>query len=82
MNFDYALAFGEHPPSAYQRLLLDCMLGDRTLFQRYDAVEETWRFLDPLLKAADLSVEAYAQGSEGPAAAEKLIERFGRQWRS
>jgi glucose-6-phosphate 1-dehydrogenase len=82
MNFDYALAFGEHPPSAYQRLLLDCMLGDRTLFQRYDAVEETWRFFDPLLKAADLKVEAYEEGSEGPEAANGLIERFGRRWRT
>ncbi|HAH07136.1 MAG TPA: glucose-6-phosphate dehydrogenase [Elusimicrobia bacterium] len=81
MDFDYAEAFGERPPEAYQRLLLDAMLGDPTLFLRQDAVEETWRFCEPLLKTGDIKLEPYATSSEGPEAAQRLIARFGRRWR-
>jgi glucose-6-phosphate 1-dehydrogenase len=71
--------------TGYERLLLDCMLGDATLFQRADFVEEGWRIVQPILDAwrpgrAD-GLELYAAGSDGPAAAHELIELDGRQWR-
>ncbi|MDD5627572.1 MAG: glucose-6-phosphate dehydrogenase [Elusimicrobia bacterium] len=80
MDFDYAEAFGEHPPEAYQRLLLDVMLGDQTLFPREDALEETWSFIQPWLDA-DLPLSPYAPGSFGPAEADALLEAEGRAWR-
>ncbi|MFA6028544.1 MAG: glucose-6-phosphate dehydrogenase [Elusimicrobiota bacterium] len=82
MKFDYAEAFGERPPEAYHRLLLDCMLGDPTLFMRRDAVAESWSFLSPLLDPKALVAEAYAPGSAGPARAERLLEADGRRWRT
>lgn len=81
MDFDYDEVFGEDPPEAYQRLLLDCMLGDQTLFIRRDAVEETWRFVEPLLDPGKLQPASYDPGGTGPAAAEALLERDGRKWR-
>ena len=80
MDFDYTAAFGSAPPESYARLLLDCMLGDQTLFIRHDAVEESWRYLEPLLTASDLPVPPYARGSSGPKAAEELPARDGRSW--
>jgi len=80
MDFDYAEAFGEHPPESYERLLLDVMLGDQTLFPREDALEQTWSFIQPLLEA-ELPLRSYAQGSGGPAEAASLIEAEGRSWR-
>jgi glucose-6-phosphate 1-dehydrogenase len=80
MDFDYAEAFGEHPPESYERLLLDVMLGDQTLFPREDALEETWRFIQPLLDAQP-PLRTYDAGSWGPAEAERLLEAEGRAWR-
>jgi glucose-6-phosphate 1-dehydrogenase len=80
MDVDYAQAFGVRPPDAYENLLLDAMLGDQTLFPRQDALEETWRFIQPLLDAAPPPLP-YAAGTCGPAEAEALLEKDGRSWR-
>ena len=84
MEFRYATSFGSEPPEAYERLLLETMLGDSTLFARRDEVETAWAWLDPLLKAwADdaRGPRPYAAGAWGPPEADELIERDGRKWR-
>jgi glucose-6-phosphate 1-dehydrogenase len=84
MEFRYATSFGAEPPEAYERLLLETMLGDSTLFARRDEVETAWAWLDPLLNAwaADPAApEPYPAGTWGPEAADKLIEKDGRKWR-
>ncbi|MFC1737461.1 glucose-6-phosphate dehydrogenase [Planctomycetota bacterium] len=84
MNFSYKNAFGISMPEAYQRLLLDCMVGDQTLFTRADDVETTWRLLTPILQAweEDESVPyEYPAGAESFAEADRLIESDGRKWR-
>ena len=84
MEFRYATSFGAEPPEAYERLLLETMLGDSTLFARRDEVETAWAWLDPLLTAwaADSrGPDSYAAGSWGPESADALIERDGRKWR-
>jgi len=85
MQFNYSEVFGGEPPEAYQRLLLDCMLGDQTLFTRQDDVEVCWRLLEPVLqswqKQSSMSYE-YKAGSESFPQADKLIESDGRKWRS
>ncbi|MDO9019453.1 MAG: glucose-6-phosphate dehydrogenase [Deltaproteobacteria bacterium] len=86
MDFRYGTTFGHVAPEAYERLLLDVMLGDPTLFTRADEVDWSWRYFDPVLAAwkADgpKTLPTYASGTWGPAAAEKLITRDGRRWRS
>ncbi len=84
MEFRYATSFGAEPPEAYERLLLETMLGDSTLFARRDEVETAWAWLDPLLKrwASDGRGPAiYQAGTWGPEAADALIEHDGRRWR-
>jgi glucose-6-phosphate 1-dehydrogenase len=84
MNFSYKSVFLVDMPEAYQRLLLDCMLGDQTLFTRQDDVEVSWQLLTPILQAwkQDESVpHKYAAGSESFAEANRLIEADGRKWR-
>ncbi len=84
MEFRYATSFGAEPPEAYERLLLETMLGDSTLFARRDEVETAWGWLDPLLAkwAADPNPpDWYPAGTWGPESAEALIERDGRKWR-
>jgi glucose-6-phosphate 1-dehydrogenase len=84
MNFDYQSVFGVHMPEAYQRLLLDCMVGDQTLFARYDGVEIAWQLLTPVLEAWQNDNAApyeYAAGSNSFAEADSLIESDGREWR-
>jgi glucose-6-phosphate 1-dehydrogenase len=84
MNFHYRDIFGVHMPEAYQRLLLDCMVGDQTLFARYDGVETAWRLLTPVLKgweAADSGPYEYAAGRDSFAESDMLIEADGRKWR-
>lgn len=85
MEFRYGASFGERIGDAYERLLLDAMLGDPTLFARFDAVEEGWKFAMPILNAWDKqqnsSISQYASGSWGPEEATRLIERDGRSWR-
>jgi glucose-6-phosphate 1-dehydrogenase len=84
MNFDYRSIFGVGMPEAYQRLLLDCMVGDQTLFTRADDVQVTWRLLTPILQAwqeQDFALYEYPAGSESFPAADKLIQSDNRKWR-
>ena len=83
MEFRYATSFGAEPPEAYERLLLETMLGDSTLFARRDEVEAAWAWLDPLLGAWEKSGDpaAYPAGTWGPPEADLLLERDGRRWR-
>jgi glucose-6-phosphate 1-dehydrogenase len=84
MDFSYGAAFLEEPPEAYERLLLDAMVGDPTLFIRTDEVEQAWRIVDPVLSAWQdqaAPLARYSSGSWGPREADRLIERDGRQWR-
>ncbi|HEV2246997.1 MAG TPA: glucose-6-phosphate dehydrogenase [Terriglobia bacterium] len=84
MEFRYAESFGGEPPSAYETLLLDSMLGDQTLFNREDAVELAWQLLTPLLERwqedGEKSLQTYEAGSWGPEAADRLLDRDGRRW--
>jgi glucose-6-phosphate 1-dehydrogenase len=83
MSFSYKQVFGVEMPEAYQRLLLDCMAGDQTLFTRFDSVEAAWQLLTPVLKAWEKSPEApaeYPAGSESFPEADALVETDGRQW--
>ncbi len=85
MRFSYAEAFGGEPPEAYERLLLDCMLGDATLFTRSDEVEEAWRLTHGILeawKSQNLqNLLVYEAGTDGPQCAEDFIRRDGHRWR-
>lgn len=85
MRFSYAEAFPGEPPEAYERLLLDSLLGDATLFTRSDEVEEAWRLTDGILAAwagQDLqNLPIYEAGTAGPHGADDFIRRDGRRWR-
>jgi glucose-6-phosphate 1-dehydrogenase len=83
MELLYGTAFLEEVPDAYQRLLLDLMLGDPTLFIRSDETEGAWDILDPVLRAwaEKREVPLYPAGSWGPEQAEELLARDGRRWR-
>ncbi|HEX8411518.1 MAG TPA: glucose-6-phosphate dehydrogenase [Thermoanaerobaculia bacterium] len=83
MEFRYATSFGAEPPEAYERLLLETMLGDATLFARRDEIETAWAWLDPLLKKweGEGEPEPYPAGSWGPEAADAMLEKDGRKWR-
>lgn len=84
MNFNYKSVFLVDMPEAYQRLLLDCMVGDQTLFNRYDSVEIAWQLLMPVLERWENDGSAtyeYPAGSESFPQADKLIEFDGRNWR-
>ncbi|MBE9164541.1 MULTISPECIES: glucose-6-phosphate dehydrogenase [Microcoleaceae] len=86
MDFSYGSSFGVTSSDAYDRLLIDCMLGDQTLFTRSDEVEEAWRVVTPALMAWESSneqelVPKYEAGTWEPAEAELLINRDGRKWR-
>jgi glucose-6-phosphate 1-dehydrogenase len=82
MDFEYAKAFGVESPEAYERLLLDAMLGDATLFARKDEVEAAWGLITPILDewAAGGEPEPYAAGSWGPKGADDLLARDGNAW--
>jgi glucose-6-phosphate 1-dehydrogenase len=86
MDFHYASSFGKSSPEAYERLLLDAMAGDATLFARRDEVEEAWKFIDHLERgwhAAETpsKMAEYAAGSWGPVEADALMASEGRTWR-
>jgi glucose-6-phosphate 1-dehydrogenase len=85
MEFDYRRSF-EHPlPEAYERLLLDALRGDPTLFMRSAELEAAWEFVTPILEAwqreKPAELPAYAAGSWGPPAADRLTEGCGASWR-
>ena len=85
MDFHYGTSFGKPSPEAYERLLLDAMSGDATLFARRDEVEEAWAFIDPIEQEWQAEKESglcfYAAGSWGPDEADELLARDGRAWR-
>jgi glucose-6-phosphate 1-dehydrogenase len=83
MDLLYGTAFLEEAPDAYQRLLLDLMLGDPTLFIRADEAEGAWSILEPVMRAWSESKEipTYPAGTWGPKEADELLERDGREWR-
>jgi len=85
MDFHYGTSFGKPSPEAYERLLLDAMSGDATLFARRDEVEQAWAFIDPIEEAwqsqKDKGLYQYASGSWGPDEADELLARDGRAWR-
>ncbi len=84
MEFRYGESFGANPPTAYETLLLDCMMGDGTLFTRDDAVELAWELVDPILEKwredGAKGLAFYDAGSWGPPEADAFIERDGRRW--
>ncbi|CAH2599924.1 Glucose-6-phosphate 1-dehydrogenase [Rhodovastum atsumiense] len=79
MDFRYADWFRTGPSTGYETLLYDTLIGDASLFQRADNVEAGWAAMQPVLGHPN-GVERYAAGSEGPAGAEALLVRDGRQW--
>jgi glucose-6-phosphate 1-dehydrogenase len=84
MDFLYGGAFREGLPDAYERLILDAMLGDATLFTRSDEIEEQWALVDAIVafwKRDRPSFPNYAAGSWGPAGSDELLARDGRSWR-
>ncbi|NJR49140.1 MAG: glucose-6-phosphate dehydrogenase [Leptolyngbyaceae cyanobacterium CSU_1_3] len=86
MDFSYGSSFGVTGGDAYDRLLLDCMMGDQTLFTRADEVEAAWRVVTPALSAWEARtdpavVPQYEAGTWEPSQAELLINRDGRRWR-
>ncbi len=86
MDFRYGSTFGEQSPEAYERLLLDVMAGDATLFMRRDSVESSWAWIETILNrwthTGSRWIPEYAAGSWGPLEAERLIETDNRQWRT
>jgi glucose-6-phosphate 1-dehydrogenase len=84
MDFLYGASFGEAGPDAYERLLLDAMLGDPTLFARRDEVETAWALMQPILDAwqnIPVPVYPYESGTWGPSKSDALLRRENREWR-
>jgi glucose-6-phosphate 1-dehydrogenase len=86
MDFTYGSVFGKSSGDAYDRLLLDCMMGDQTLFTRSDEVEAAWRLVTPALMAWEAPTDpskmpTYEAGTWSPRGAEAMLERDGRKWR-
>jgi glucose-6-phosphate 1-dehydrogenase len=85
MNFSYADVFGGEAHPAYETLLLDCMIGDPTLFTRSDEVEMAWSLIDPVLQEWEKNpvdqIPTYPAGSWGPKEAEALLAKDGARWR-
>jgi glucose-6-phosphate 1-dehydrogenase len=85
MNFSYKDVFGVEMPESYQRLLLDCMVGDQTLFARFDSVDIAWELLHPVLEAwqsGQAPLAKYPAGSDTFPEADAVVAADGRQWRS
>ena len=84
MDFDYGSSFTESSPEAYERLILDVLLGDPPLFPRSREVEESWRILDPVLdywESLGTQPETYRPGTWGPRSAREMLARDGFAWR-
>lgn len=83
MDFAYGESFTESGPEAYERLILDVLLGDATLFPRHQEVEESWRIPDPIEEywARRGRPAQYPSGSWGPEEADEMLARDGRSWR-
>ena len=85
MDFGYRESFGQAPPEAYQRLLLDAAMGDATLFTRSDEVEAAWQFVSPIIEGCSQdgadNVRQYTAGTWGPKEADELLEADEKEWR-
>ncbi|HQV90050.1 MAG TPA: glucose-6-phosphate dehydrogenase [Phycicoccus sp.] len=84
MDFGYGRAFTETSPEAYERLILDVLLGDPPLFPRHEEVERSWEILDPIEEywaRQKGRLDQYQAGGWGPASADELMRRDGREWR-
>jgi glucose-6-phosphate 1-dehydrogenase len=83
MDFGYGHAFTESSPEAYERLILDVLLGDPPLFPRHEEVELSWQILDPITShwASGGQPEPYPAGTWGPRSADEMLSRDGRVWR-
>ncbi len=84
MDFAYEQAFHDTGMDAYERLLLDAMIGDPTLFIRTDEVDQAWRIVDPYLEAwaePGGGLHFYKAGTWGPGIADLLLQRSGDSWR-
>jgi glucose-6-phosphate 1-dehydrogenase len=86
MHFDYRLYFGAENRTGYETLLYDAMIGDSSLFKRADMIEAGWAMVQPILDAWAAGrggpLHHYPAGSDGPAAADTLIQQDGRSWRA
>ncbi|MFT6834007.1 MAG: glucose-6-phosphate 1-dehydrogenase [Francisellaceae bacterium] len=86
MNFFYSDFEGKKIPPAYERLILDALMGDSTLFSRDDAVEACWEIVDPIIKSIDEKpldfIKFYKSGSWGPDESDELLEQLGHKWRN
>jgi glucose-6-phosphate 1-dehydrogenase len=86
MEFDYVKTFGEEPPDAYERLLLDCICGDATLFNREDEVQAAWTFISDIIDGWNTDpatkLPVYKAGTWGPRGADVFIQRENRYWRN
>src|SRR5262249_52732710 len=83
MHFEYKEAFGKAIPEAYERLLVNAMLGDAALFARDDEVETAWQIVTPILQAWKNDVakpESYEPGNWGPRSSERLLQGDGSRW--
>ncbi len=87
MEFHYRSSFSSHTlPDAYERLLVDAIQGDASLFTRSDGIEAAWRFIDPILQGWQTSPDAppltsYQPSTWGPSVAHELLAQEGRTWR-
>ena len=84
MDFGYGRAFTESSPEAYERLILDVLLGEPPLFPRHEEVELSWQILDPIeafWAKKGRTPEQYASGGWGPDSADAMMRRDGREWR-
>jgi glucose-6-phosphate 1-dehydrogenase len=83
LDMSFAERFDVRAPDAYERLLLDVIRGNPTLFMRRDEVEAAWKWVDPIISAwasAGIKCKKYTAGTWGPSAAIALVERDGRTW--
>jgi glucose-6-phosphate 1-dehydrogenase len=84
MDFGYGRAFTESSPEAYERLILDVLLGEPPLFPRHEEVELSWQILDPIeafWTKKGRALEQYPSGGWGPDSADAMMRRDGREWR-
>jgi len=84
MDFAYGSAFAGTTPEAYERLILDALLGDSTLYTRKDEIETSWAFITRILQGwsgSKIPVAEYRAGSSGPDEAKTLLEKLGKKWR-
>ena len=83
MRFSYHQSFGGHGADAYEKILLDILAGDQMLFNRSDELESSWHLISTILKGWEQEkseITLYDEGTWGPEAANRLIERDGRKW--